>query len=564
MVERRKQLAEQALTKRPDDSAAADALAGFLLEKLETKWTALKPLAVKSEGGATLTVQPDDSVLASGVNPDKDVYVIEAEAQGPIGAIRLEAIPDPSMPVGGSGRVFSGNFVLTDFRVMAGQTVVTWRRAYADFSQEMHGAQIRRFPVAFAIDADESTGWAIWPRVAEPHWAVFIPSQPITTTGKTPLTIRLAFRSNEFEKNTLGRFRLLVSSEPDAIQNADWFAAASSPHAKVGAAYLALGDARRAANFLTRATAANPKLLPADYLVLALAHAKLKDTDQAKKACGKAAELLKPTGTDAALRPLLREVLRALGTNSPEGTALLAAASGELPAELNEAVQQNPDLPKGYRDRGNWFAERGRWQEARADLAEAYRLAPDYNYGMRLGILLAYIGEIDRYREHCQDMLSRWASTEKNVEADQTLKTVILVPDSNADAKQLARLAEVAVAGDQKQNVFHWYLFAKGLHDYRTGKYADALATGRESRRRALESMGDPKLLTSLNLAIEAMALHRSGDEAGAKRALSEAKSILDVNVPGIDGGVSWSDWLAAHILYGEAEGLLSGIKSKN
>ena len=65
---------------------------------------------------------------------------------------------------------------------------------------------------------------------------------------------------------------------------------------------------------------------------------------------------------------------------------------------------------------------------------------------------------------------------------------------------------------------FEWYMLAKGLHDYRTGKYADALATCRESRRRAPKSQGDPKILASLNLAIEAMALHRSGDEAGAKR----------------------------------------------
>src|SRR5439155_12821428 len=114
---------------------------------------------------------------------------------------------------------------------------------------------MRKFPIAFAIDADESTGWAIHPRVAEPHWAVFIPSQPITTAGKTPLTIRLAFRSKEFANHTLGRFRLSVTSEMDAIQHADRFVAASTPHARVGAAYLALGDFRRAVDFLSKATA---------------------------------------------------------------------------------------------------------------------------------------------------------------------------------------------------------------------------------------------------------------------------------------------------------------------
>ncbi len=495
-------------------------------------------------------------MLASDPSPDRDVYVIETEFHGRIGAIRLEVLPDPSMPAGGSGRSpGNGNFVLTDFRVMAGESVVTWSRALADFSQE-------KFAIAFAIDADESTGWAIHPRCSGPHWAVFIPSKPITAAGKTPLTIRLAFRSKEWAKHTLGRFRLAVI-DSDVIQHGEWFPAASTPHAKLGAAYLALGDFRRAADFLTKATAANPNLPPTDWLVLALAHAKLKEPDQARQACGKAAELLKPAGAEAALRPLLREVVIAVGPNSPEATALITAAAGEPPAALNEAIGQNPDKAAGYRDRGNWFAERGRWKEASADLTEVFRLEPDTFTGMHLGILLVHTGESDRYRAHCLAMLERWASTENNGEADRTLKMIILLPDFKADAKQLARLAEVAVAGDKNVDWFEWWMFAKGLYDYRTGNYAAALATCRASRLRAPTSKGPAQILTSLNLAIEAMALHRSGDEAGAKRALAEARSNVDVNVPGIDGG-GWShDWLAAHILYREAERLIAGKKAE-
>jgi tetratricopeptide (TPR) repeat protein len=555
-------LAEKAIANRPDDLAAADVFAGILDDRLEPKWTALKPLAVKSEGGATLTVQPDDSVLASGKNPDNDVYVFEAEFQGRIGAIRLEAIPDPSMPTGGSGRAPSwGNFVLTDFRAMAGEGVVTWSRAHADFSQEMRHGQISKFPIAFAIDADESTGWAIWPRVAEPHRAVFIPSHPITAAGKTRLTIRLTFRSKDMLQYTLGRFRLSVTAS-DEIQHADWFAAASTPHAKVGAAYLALGDFRRAVDFLTKATAANPKPLPADWLVLALAHTQMAEGDKAKKTCGRATELLKPTGADPALRPLLREVVIVLGTNHPEAKELIAAAAGEPPAALNDAIQQNPDKANSYRDRGVWYAERGQWQQSIADFTEVCRLEPNTLDAMKLAILLAQTGEVDRYRKHGQAVLARWGTTEDNSEADQTLKTCLFLAGSKHDPVQLARLAKVAVSGDQKQDWYEWFLFAKGLHDYRTGKYADALTTCRESRRRVPGTKGQPEALTVLNRAIEAMALHRSGDEAGAKRALAEAKPLLDHHVPGIDFAW-WHDWLAAHMLYREAEALIAAKKTK-
>src|SRR5262249_12208627 len=203
-------------------------------------------------------------------------------------------------------------------------------------------------------DADESTGWAIWPRVAEPHRAVFLPAQPIITAGKTRLTIRLAFRS-KYLKYNLGRFRLSVTNA-DRIPHAEWLPAASTPHAKVAAAYLALDDARQAADLLTKAIAAKPKPAPADWLVLALAHARLNDADGAGKDCAKATELLKPTGADAALRPLLREGIVTLGGNHAAAKGLVAAAAGQLPATVNTATEQNPDNADGERQRGDWRA----------------------------------------------------------------------------------------------------------------------------------------------------------------------------------------------------------------
>jgi tetratricopeptide (TPR) repeat protein/serine/threonine protein kinase len=556
------QLAEEALTKHSEDRPAADALAGLILENAEPKCSTLKPLTAKSEGGATLTVQPDGSVLASGVNPDTDVYVIEAETEGRIGAVRLEAIPDPSMPAGGSGRAPTwGNFILTDFRVTAGESVVAWSRAYADFSQDIQFGQKKNFSIANAIDADESTGWAIWPRVAERHWAVFIPNQPITAARKTRLTIRLAFQNKANRGYALGRFRLSIADEGDVVQHSEWFAAAATPKAKLGAAYLALGDAKRTVNFLTDTKAANAKPLPADYLVLALAHARLKEVDQARNACAKAAELLKPTGADAALRPLLREVVVTLGTNVAEAKELVAAAAaGEPPAELNAAIQQSPDKAEGYRNRSEWFGQRGRWQEASADFAAEFRLEPSPYSGMRLGILLIQTGDVNRYREHCQAMLERWRSTDHTGEADMTLKTILLLPDHKADAKQLARLAEVVVSGDKDADWYDYYLFAKGLHDYRIGRYDDALASCRESRRRAPTTKGSAELQWTLNFAVEALALHGKGDADESRRALDQASTLLRQHVPGLDGGW-WHDWLFAHMLFREAEGLIARQK---
>lgn len=330
----------------------------------------------------------------------------------------------------------------------------------------------------------------------------------------------------------------------------------------MGAAYLALDDARRATDFLTKAAAGKRTLSAADWLVLALAHQRLAATDDVKKACRQAAATLKPTGATLALRPLVREAIFAVGKDHPEAKELMAAAAGEIPAALNEPVDQKPDDAKGYRDRGHWHGQRGQWQAAIADYVEAFRLEPTTFDAMRLGIMLAQTGDVERLRSHSQAALARWATTENPGAADQTLKTCLLLADGKHDPMQLARLAEVAVSGDPTNDWFEWYLFAKGLHDYRTGSYADALTVCRESRRRAPATKGNPQALTALNLAIEAMALHHSGDPDGGKRTLAEAKSLLDVHIPEIDGSGWWHDWLAGHLLYREATALIDGKKN--
>jgi hypothetical protein len=86
-----------------------------------SNWAVLDPISFTSSGGATLTKQPDMSILASGTTPATDIYTVTA-ATALIGitGIRLEVIADPSLPHNGPGRSTSnGNFVLTEFIVDA-------------------------------------------------------------------------------------------------------------------------------------------------------------------------------------------------------------------------------------------------------------------------------------------------------------------------------------------------------------------------------------------------------------------------------------------------------------
>lgn len=83
-----------------------------------TNWVELHPSRTAASSGATLTVLPDGSILASGTRGEKDIYTVVAPTDlNGITAFRLEALPDASLPFGGPGRSNDGNFILSDLRV---------------------------------------------------------------------------------------------------------------------------------------------------------------------------------------------------------------------------------------------------------------------------------------------------------------------------------------------------------------------------------------------------------------------------------------------------------------
>ncbi len=84
-----------------------------------------KPLVLSAaaDGGVTFESLPDGSLRAGGANPDKTNYRLETvSSTGPITALRLEALPDDTLPQSGPGRA-AGNFVLNELRVAAAPLV---------------------------------------------------------------------------------------------------------------------------------------------------------------------------------------------------------------------------------------------------------------------------------------------------------------------------------------------------------------------------------------------------------------------------------------------------------
>jgi len=172
-------------------------------------WQLIKPTEVASSGGATLTVQDDLTVLASGTSSDKDTYtVVLKPAQETVTGIRLEALTHDSLAKKSLARG-NGNFVLTEVNVSlvvpgADPRPVKIKEAVADFSQ-------KDFPVAHAIDGKSNTGWAVdGHNQAKNRSAVFVLAKPVKLTENATLEVRLQHDS-QFAKHNIGRFRLATT-----------------------------------------------------------------------------------------------------------------------------------------------------------------------------------------------------------------------------------------------------------------------------------------------------------------------------------------------------------------
>jgi hypothetical protein len=153
----------------------------------------------------------DGSILASGKNPSPETYTITAQSklQG-ITAIRLEVLPDPSLPVKGPGRAGNGNFVLNEFRLAFTPAnekkgkPLGLRNAQTDFSQD-------GWAVAGAIDNNPASGWAVMPEFGKPHWATFELAAPFTLPAGAKFTLTMLQRY-EGKDHNIGRFRLSVTT----------------------------------------------------------------------------------------------------------------------------------------------------------------------------------------------------------------------------------------------------------------------------------------------------------------------------------------------------------------
>jgi hypothetical protein len=182
-------------------------------------WTSLRPVEATSNL-PLLTVQPDNSVFASGDFTKDDTYRLRfrTDLRG-ITAVRLEALPDDRLPAGGPGMTYyegtKGDFFLGEFQMSDDVNPLRFARASASYAKNRFGSN----PVSadLTLDGDPQTGWSVDGRTGERHTAVYVLESPWTGEGDLYMTMRFG----RHFASSLGRFRISVTTDPRGGQALD-------------------------------------------------------------------------------------------------------------------------------------------------------------------------------------------------------------------------------------------------------------------------------------------------------------------------------------------------------
>lgn len=173
----------------------------------------LSELQYESDAGVTFQPQADGSVLVSGANPERAIYTVTGQASVPrITGVRLDVLPDKSLPASGPGRVAHGNFVLNEVTLEWSATAdfqnpqrIECTGAKADFEQVD-----RPWRAQDVIDGRDESGWAIAPQFGKPHWLVVSFRQPLTLSQPAWFRVRLSQQYGR--EHTIGRFKVTLQS----------------------------------------------------------------------------------------------------------------------------------------------------------------------------------------------------------------------------------------------------------------------------------------------------------------------------------------------------------------
>jgi len=246
--------------------------------------------------------------------------------------------------------------------------------------------------------------------------------------------------------------------------------------------------------------------------------------------------------------------------------SILVARHKEVEAEqllgdlLKSTTEGHPQRGSFLQVRSSLFARCRRWKEAVADLSRAVELdSSDDDAHFKLTVLLLETGENEGYRAHCRKMMADFRQANLPGPLGKTAELCLLVAEAGSGSEAAGQMADQAFTLGQNSFWVYDLQFIKGLAQYRAGHFAKAVEW-------VGKSIGQPTMVggprpDAAAYSVLAMAQHQLKRPEEASAALAEAAAIVNTKLLKLENAAldeNWVDWLIAHALLREAQGLIA------
>jgi len=224
--------------------------------------------------------------------------------------------------------------------------------------------------------------------------------------------------------------------------------------------------------------------------------------------------------------------------------------------KIMAGVAPHPSAASIYSVLGRVQAQRGRWASAITNFSIVVQIYPEDAFAYyQLAALLVKAGDIEDYRRHCAKMVEKFRNTSDAHVAERTVKACLGTTNSGVDLALVSKLADVAVAGGPGQRDALFFQFAKGLAEFRQGRFASAV----DWLKPVAAELGNAHRAVQASMVL-AMAQHQLKQTDEARETLASGLEFARRRISGPDGPIpenGWNDWIFAHALVREARALI-------
>lgn len=260
-------------------------------------------------------------------------------------------------------------------------------------------------------------------------------------------------------------------------------------------------------------------------------------------------------------------------------------ADGGAPIDVRIFVTKDPDAgrrklldvfggmmdsesPNGqlYAGRAAIFARIGNWREAAADLSKAIELnRSESSAWYQLAPVLLMMNDRPGYDRHRHRALAQFANSADPVVAARIASLALLVPASEDDLTKALKLADYAALAEYADGYLGSRQLAKGLAEYRRGRFADSVAWMKKAlltaAKQNIPGWGHEleRNREAAAYLVESMACFQMNDAGPARSAFNKGLEIIQTQFPTAENddiGRDWPDWLVAQILLRQGQNM--------